>query len=360
MELRLVEISVEALYQGVPGWHRDNVLDFMRTQLARDASSFAGRYQRVLTEAFSDGPIQWSARGLEHENEGKVRFRRNLVTGSAPECCALLAALNIGVQTAIAGFRAAGLENGNCEKRTWTRRSDMTIEKARATLEDISRRCPSRPVSDLRRHYWYLMLNDRTWLREHFPSRIEVQIPSVSDDRLAIIGVLSTKNPTPSVRLLARTSPAGLRAAIRDKKWFDEQNIHARRTSAAVAAGVAEAFYTERAAALQNALDKVLSTEKRPTRIFASTLAPLVGLSAIQAADTVKSVTSLADAIAKANADKLRRQLLWAGKQVNRSGGRFSKKHLARIAGVPTAVVSDEIFAEVKSTYHPKLPVGGD
>lgn len=355
MELRLAAISVEALNQGVPGWNRDNVFDFMRTQLTRSASYSKGRYQSVLAEAFSEGQMQWSSGSLEHGDVGKVRFRRYLSAGSAPECCGLLAALDVNVQTAIAGFKEEGKESRKRQELPAVFKGDMTIEKSRSALKRASRLYPSRPISSSRRHYWYLMLNDQAWLWENFPRSLRVEFPSVAEDRLTIIELLSsTENPLGGIRLKARTSPAGYRATIRDKKWLDEQNLQARRTDVAVNAGIADSFLKERAAALHNALGKLLSSEERPVRIFASTLAPFVGLSPQQAADTVKRVKVLAHAIEEANADKLRRQLLWGGKQMKLSGARLSKKQLGRVAGVPTAHVSDEIFAEVNAVHYSK------
>lgn len=351
-ELRLIDISVRAVCRGVPGWHRDNVLRFMKSQLAESTPSTTGRYQSVLEEAFPAPTMKWSDCGEVPEDEPQLRLRRYLSQGSAPECCALLVALDVNFDVAIVGFIAAARDEEDCIYLPDTKSEVMTVANSRAALIRAHKLYPDRSIAAVRGHYWNLRLNDSIWLQEHFPRNRKAPIPTIFEDRSELIEILSSVPPSRNnAQTLARVSAAGLRATLRDKKWFDEQKTQTRQKNANKRADTYDFVLSKRAKALQVALDKILSSEERPIRIFASTLGALVGLSEIQAALTIKSVPELREALANANSDKLRRQLLWASRQLNLSGGRLSKKQLGRVAGVPTAAVSDEIFAEIKSLH---------
>jgi hypothetical protein len=104
-------------------------------------------------------------------------------------------------------------------------------------------------------------------------------------------------------------------------------------------------------AALEKALSQMLEEEQRPIRIFATTLGAMAGLSDSQAGDIIRAYAPLREGILQANEDKIRRQLLWAARQLHLEGGRLSKKQIGKRAGLPTAEVSDEVFREIRALY---------
>ena len=352
MELRLVEISAQALNQNVPDWSRTDVFNFISKQLAQVTSNKRGRFQGVLSKAFSKENMQWRSHNYDTDDECRIRFRKYPSASSAPECCGLLAALDIGVQAAIVGFREAKAQDENLGRQPAIRTGTMTIEKSRVAMIRASQLYPSRPVLAARRHFWYLMLNDREWLREHFPGSGKAGIPTIREDRRAFLMKLEqTGIPFGKANFSARQSAAGFRASFRDKNWFDQQNERGRIKSANVRTNVSVSVLMDRALSMENALEEILSSEDRPTRIYASTLCPLVGLTPIQARNTINSVSDLAEAITKANEGMRRRRMMWAAKQLRLSGGCFSKTQLRTIAGVPYPEISDEFLAELKSIY---------
>jgi hypothetical protein len=352
-ELRLINISVRALDQRPPSWQRNDVLSYLRVQLARGVSSPLGQYQRVLSEAFPARTKNLRADSDADREQVELRFRPYLSNASAPECCGLLAALDIDFDIAIAGFRALAMEIVHRVSRPKMQADTITVKNSRAEICRFHKLYPKRPISYFRRHYWYLRLYDSIWLQEQFFKIDNAPIPTIAEDRTQLEKILSSVNPLrPNTRLVARLSPAGLRATIRDGEWFSEQQTNSKCRMASEKIDANISILSKRANAMRIALEKILSSEERPIRVHASILGALVGLSISQAESVVRSSPVLREAIAVANADKIRRQILWAARQLTLSKGRLSKKQLGRVAGVPTAQVSDEIFAEVKALHY--------
>lgn len=356
-ELALIRVSVRALGQGVPNWHRGGVFNFLEAKLAQGQSLSLGQYQSVLEEAFPGTLVKPTDRASVDESNAQLRFRRFLKSGSAPECCALMIALDITYENALAGFMAnsvAEVSRESRESRLYPKNAAMTVEGARAAICRAQQLNSNGSISSNRRVYWFLQIYDPTWLLENFPRKRKPPLPTVTKDRLSLVELLAllVEKPLNEVIIKAKASSPGIRASFRDKKWFDEQTNGLRRHSAAKRSATNGAVLFARATSLQEALTRLLAAEDRPIRIFASTLGAQVGLSDTQAVYSVKSSPQLREAIAAANADKLRRQLLWAARQLSQAGGRFTKQQLGRVAGVPRASISDKILSEIKALHY--------
>lgn len=356
-ELRLISTSIRALHQAPPSWQRDDVLSFLQTQLAQGVSSPRGRYRRVLEKAFPEEAIQRSDCGKAGHEQIGLHFTRYLSMGSAPEFCALLAALDVDLDIAIAGFTAVGEERLNRLDLPKAKTGIMMVANVRLAICRAHKLYPERAISTFRRPYWYLRLYDAAWLHAQFPKILMAPIPTIDEDRVELKEILSSVDPSsPNVFFLARARNAGIRAKYRDEKWFDEQLAVSKQQMAVKRSVANNVLFLERAVSIHRALERTLSTEARPIRITASSLGALVGLSGRQVGSTLKSAPELREAIAAANADKLRRQLLWAAQQLINTGGRLTKKQLGIAAGVTSAKVSDQIFAEIKALHYCETP----
>lgn len=234
----------------------------------------------------------------------------------------------------------------------------MTVARARAAISKAQQLHPIGSISANGKLYWYLQIYDPQWLRDNFPRKRNPPLPTVVEDRLSLLELraLSCDIGLNKTIIRMKASSPGIRASFRDEKWFDEQTCGLRPTSAKKRSATSKAVLSERANLMQEALLKLLKTKDRPIRIFASTLGAQVGLSDTQAVYAVQSLRQLGEAIAVANADKLRRQLLWAGRQLSQAGGHFTKQQLGRVAGVPRARISNEILAEIKALHYRNVP----
>lgn len=355
-ELRLINISIRALEQSSPDWKRDDVLRYLRIQLAHGESSSRGKYQRVLSEAFPSRTEDLLDDSGASRQQVELRFRRYLSNAGAPECCGLLAALDIDFDIAISGFKVIATEALHQVRLTRAQAGSMTVEKSREALCLAHKRYPRRSISALRIHYWYLRLYDEIWLQEQFPGIDKGRVPTIAEDRAQLKKMLYSVNPSrQGSRRMPIVCVAAVRARIRDVEWLREQQVNWKRRMAAEKNRTDLSILSERANAMQIALEKILSSEERPVRVHIRVLGASIGLSVSQAQSVVRSSPKLRKAIEAANVDKLRRQILWAARQLSLSKGRLSKRQLGRVAGVPTAHVSDEIFAEVKALHYCKI-----
>ena len=348
VELRLIQTSVEALNQGIPRWHRDNVLDFIKTKLRCRGSSPWSGYKDTIEGAFAAVPTKWSNEPT-FDKEEKLRFRRYLVFGSAPECCAVLAALDIDIDTATAGFSAANVENAHRSLVPKAFIGVMTVEKSRLALIKQSNKIPARSPSAERKHYWFLVLNDLAWLRERFPLNNIPHVPSILEDREDIARTLvSTKGTQGKIWTAVRVSTAGTRAAFRDTEWFKNEHQISQQGRTVFKSEVKSAVIIERAATLQRVLDEAVQSLERPSHIYWSRLGARVGLTLRQVGEVLTLVPELTIAIKVANQGKVRRQVLWALKNFGPPADGWSKATLAKAAGISNMRVTDEIFAEAQ------------
>lgn len=352
-DLRLTSVSVCALEQTVPLWDRRHVLAHFQSLLAAGAQSSFGRYQAVLSKSFPSSKIRDQGARSITTPMPRIYLQGHLISASAPEFCALLVALDIDdFDEVIAGFRANFMKGLVFNPMARPVKDSMSVDNSRRFLLKAEKKYPSRPPSSHRRHYWYLRLNDPEWLLEQFPETSDEPVPSIASDRRALKEILLTPQIESSrLRLAAKNSTAGLRAQFRDQDWLRKQFGASRLANKREVGMLRKSVIAARVAAVENALKLVLEREERPARIFSSKLGGLAGLSQGQTAEVIRSHRPLREAIDKANKDKIRRQLLWAGSQLSLAGHRLSKKQIAKRAGLPNPSVSDEIYNEICSLH---------
>lgn len=354
-ELRLARISVQALNAGKPTWGMKHVFDYLKLQLNFGTSPMLGQYNRVIEEAFPTKERTTLSEAGINARPDELVLARYLNSGGAPEYYALLAALDIELASAIVGFTSNQNEETILLPLEQARSVSITVAKARIVMLRNIKLFPHKSINQSGRYYWYLRLYDSEWLRELLVrKRFNDVIPSIQADREDLLSILdSPSTGRGTVRLNATLTPAGIRATLRDKKWFSAQKASSTKKSRQERANVRNNLTLGRAHVLEVALRDVLASEDRPTRIFAPMLGKKAGLSPHQATTAIKSLPALREAIIAANDDKTRRQVLWAAKHLHAAGVRLSKKQLGKRAGVPTAHVSDAVMDEIRSIYLP-------
>lgn len=349
-ELKLVDISANTLSQALPTWDQRHVLRSLQSSLSDHRKSL-GRYKAVLIDTFALAEnTEWGLSSMPLGTEGdRIRFRSTLGLARAPECCGLLVALNIDLDSAIKNFAEHAEQNKVFVPMAppGPRIVLDDIETARKTVIRAHEKYPNRPISACKLHYWNLRLNDSDWLFDRFPNMIRTFIPSIDSDREELRSLLEGLQLGLLTAAKIKKGAAGQRAQIRDFAWLEEQRSRVRDDSTATTERLKKSVLQVRIAALENALSKILESEKRPARITSLKLASSCGLSQSQAGDAIRAHAPLRQLIQQANDDKERRQLIWAGRQLHLDGGRLSKKQIAKKAGLPTAFVSDEVHAEI-------------
>lgn len=353
-EIRLATLSFDALTVQKPSWGREHVFIYLKSQLEKGAASSRGRFEKILDEVFLTEHHLLERNGLNDAKQEKPKFRQNIHVAGAADYCALLAALDIDIATAVKGIRSIQMKNTSDLRAEKPRGGVMSIAQAREAMLNHIVSHPTQPISRLRLQYWYLRLNDSEWLRARRVNGQDFRdkVPSIAADREKIMEIFRSPPSRPgSVRMIARTSPSGIRAVFRDEKWFRRQCEIFRQESAMNRAHARDGFSQHGASELLSALRETLLSEDRPNRIFASTLAAKAGLRPSQAAVIIRTTPALRTAIIAANDDKLRRQVLWAAVHLHASGVRLSKKQLGKKAGVPTAHVSDAVMLEIRAKY---------
>lgn len=353
--LKLARLSVQSLNFVNPGWDRQQVRAHLRSLLRGATNSSFGQYRAVLAGTFH--VTRDSGQRLCTPVPGSMGYRLQLQghfsTTAAPDCCALLAALNIDFDSASQGFLQAipSLQEKNLPSVA-PESGTITPEFAR---EEMLRRVaayPHRPPSSHRRLYWYLRLRDFEWLKGQFPNTIADPIPTVNEDRSLIENILlDVSLPIRKRRETIMNLPSALRALVRDPSWLRERLDELTQESKIYAQKERNDKRIVREAALKDTLQKLLLNEGRPKRISANMLGSMVGLSHLQAAEVIRGSSQLRNALAIANGDKIRRQLLWAIKQLRAEARQLTLTAICARASLPMTtgvnVMVRELIAQI-------------
>jgi hypothetical protein len=255
-----------------------------------------------------------------------LRLHGEFSKAAAPECCALLAALNIEFNTAARCFVEMKPDKSPPKQGTSVSIESLTIEFVRREISARAANNPNdRPFGSLTL-YWYLMIHDPKWLDEHFPPKFHRPFPSVLEDRAKILRILENTflRPSERHRKLLKSIP-GLRARLRDQEWLGEQLDELLRDRISREQTQSENLRHCRVVSIEEALQRLVRDEQgRPRRINTATLTGVTCLSQIQIGNLIRSTPHLKDAISAANADRLRRVLLWAARQLHAEGHHLS------------------------------------
>lgn len=350
--VKLARYSMQVLNCDQPNWHGRHVRTHLRSILAPNDKSPKIAYDTTLINAFNltrsaNGMLSGSISKLS-QHGANMLLRSYLCKAQAPECCALLVALDVDIEDAVRGFENRTGDDNSDTRRPRLDSGAMNVGLARA---EIVRRVLAMPHKSVAAHpqlYWFLRIYDPDWLGQQFPRLRTTPLPSVADDRRHIERILRDKDLPAKRRFeLIRVGSIAIRARLRDRSWVrsqleelqDEERMHTQLTRSS-----ARADY---ATAMMNALQLLLRDEGRPTRIFFTMLAARVGLTHSQAAAVIRSHPPLRDAIATANKDKPRRQLLWAAQQLAADGVALSSKKIYRRASLPFSPKTNYMVREI-------------
>lgn len=350
--VKLARYSMQVLNCAQPNWHGRHVRTHLRSILSPNDQSPKIAYDTTLINAFNltrsaNGMLSGSISQL-NKHGANMLLRSYLSKAQAPECCALLVALDVDIEDAVRGFKNRAGDDNSYIKRPRLDSGAMNVGLART---EIARRVLATPHKSVAAHvrlYWFLRIYDADWLGKQFPQLRTNPLPSVNDDRRQIECILGDKNLPSKQRLeLIRVGSIGIRARLRDESWVrgqlkelqDEKRMRTQQRRSSARADCATA--------IMNALQLLLRDEGRPTRIFYTMLAAKVGLTHSQVTTVIQSHPSLRDAIAAANKDKPRRQLLWAAQQLAADGVALSSKKIYRRASLPFSPKTNNMVREI-------------
>ncbi|MCX4173720.1 MULTISPECIES: TniQ family protein [Paraburkholderia] len=222
IEYKLALVSRDALLARAPLCSRSQMRDFFRSRLQ------SRELARFIEDAYGQSALSRSLPDSIRDSDGWLwlPLSHHFSQLRAPDCCALLAAMDISLS--VAQRSAAVLDEVQREREDCGRpRTVPSVESARRAMLARTRNRPSERASADGLNYWVLRLLDADWLRRHFPQSRFTSVPSVQTDRKwiarsATAGISNDRTRTYHWRLIAQ-SVAGRRAAVRDCTWFESQ-----------------------------------------------------------------------------------------------------------------------------------------
>jgi uncharacterized protein YerC len=364
--LRLLQVSRDALTFGAPLWDPQSVRNYLADLLDRNDGTKRSNYLSVLSDAFGDSEqVQNSSFESGHvflerefllieHSDGcprliLTRFFSNI---RAPECCALLAAMDKSFDAASLEFRRSGVPSRILTRR---KREDLTITRARRDI------LAGKGGHIFRKSYWFLRFHDSKWFETTYPRKYR-GIPSIHLDRMKItLHIKDRLRPASYRRKLLLTHVASVRASLRDQRWYsdqlrvlDRQILDERKTAR-------DAIQASRVAALIEALEHTLREEKKPRHITIRQLASLAGMSHTQAEAAMRFDPLLRNSLDQTNNNKVGRQLVWAGQQLRSRGISPSYYQIYTFAGLPSnrvMALKKTVMAQLDDSPPPREKVG--
>jgi hypothetical protein len=313
---KLAIVSRDALQATEPLCSRSQMRNFIRSRIhSRDLVS-------ILEKAFGQAAV---LRDTPLPNRDRndllwLPLPPRFSQFRAPDCCALLAAMDLSfssAQRSAAIVEEAPREREDCG-RPRTVPSIKSAKKSMLERIDKGQRI-SASVDSL--NYWVLRLFDPDWLREHFPRSRLTTIPSVQVDRDFILDLAADptsykRSTTYHWRLVAQ-SVAGRRAVVRDASWFESQRrkyfgfdteslVRPRNKAEIPQLAKSVSAITRHVSALQSALQKTLNDAPHE-RITLAKLALTAGITLPMAIRSLRENPALAFEIRSARSRSRRR-----------------------------------------------------
>jgi hypothetical protein len=351
--------SYDALNCDVPQWNHAAVGTYLREKLVTPGTQQRSRYEEVIIKAFCESGFSRDSlddrgRPLSFSppwGEGTIRLRRGFSesTATAIECCALLAALNISFVQARSGFEAAAQSVlATVDKPT---KFDMPSNICEARTMFLAAQ-PSFASQGPRQYriYWMLQLYDREWMERH--TRRSPQIPSLEHDRAEILKVINDRKITPmQCRQKVTHQTPGIRASLRDPAWYSMQlaSIDSRILQRTNEFRQRERTKLEKA--IRSALERSLDGKQEPQLVTSGLLASFAGLGRSVVAKAIGKNRELRASIQRVNADRPRRQLLWAARQLMKTEQQITFTAILRRARLSATrqinALKSQIFKEL-------------
>jgi len=332
--LKLAQISVEALNVISCSWSRTDVRSFLREAIYAEHGT--RRIPRsIITDTF--GKVFWVAAPPEHTINLPVvmgrlpmlRLHYQLSETRAPECCALLTALDIPFSTAVDEFTSSRPAVPPQVRHSHPTSTSLSIEVARASLLDKvthgKRECTRCYV------YWYLRLKDPKWMESEFP--VKHRIPQKECDRQFVLRIATDADLSEPLRhAKISQSLAGIRASIRDYPWFSAQRERLSRDWKIRAERARQLQCQGFAARVGCAIDHILHQSCRPRRIGVNTLSSATGLARKTVMSALAATPTLRELLDRENSHTVERQLLWAVRELQNAGQNLTASNVLRRA----------------------------
>jgi hypothetical protein len=219
---RLAVLSRDALLMSTPLCSRSQLREFLRSRIRSSDLDY------LIDSVYGQFALSRSLPQtvLNYEDCLWLPLSSHFSQLRAPDCCALLAAMDIKLsfaQRSAAIMETMPRERDDCGRP----RIIPSVKNAREAMLGRSRNCPGERASADSLNYWVLRLHDAEWLHQHFPQTRFLPVPSPQFDRdwisrSATNGKTDDRTRTYRWRLIAQ-SVAGRRAAIRDCAWFEKK-----------------------------------------------------------------------------------------------------------------------------------------
>jgi hypothetical protein len=339
--MRLIQVSHDALTFGAPLWDRQSVRSYLMGLLDHNDESQRLDYVEVLSDAFGgreqsyNGPPDAEHIFLERDLllielaniAERLILKRYFSKLGAPECCALLAAMDKSFEDASLELQRPAAPPMPLKRRE---HEDLTILRARHNITVLK----GGPI--FRKSYWLLRFHDSKWFEDEYP-REYGRIPSMQSDRIKIAQLIGDRSrPAYYRRKLLLAQVTSFRAEQRDQPWFSNQLHVLNQQILEEKTKDRNDIQASRVATLYKVLERLLHEEKKPQRITTHQLATLAGLSHLQAKAAIKFDPLLKKRLDKANNCTNERRLVWAGLQLQSKGITPSYGQIYLLAGVPS------------------------
>ncbi len=333
----LAQFATQVLHYGTPSWTRDQALSLLRTTAAEGAKPgrFTGDAKSVLHEAYGDWDERQGLRILRVNSEIGVflRLRTTVACFRAPEFCALFTAMEWT-------FEQVGDAARSCDpllRHEGQPAAAISLERARMEFTRLHKAQPTSACSAMSLQcpqlYWLLRLRDAGWIHSIAGRSLGVPLPSVAEDRQAVMARFASKSPT--ARQFEKVGP-WIRAGLRDSEWRDGVVREVAAARKVRAAERRRQLRLEQENAVSRALFTALRNEKRPQRMHAGLLAPIAGLTMSRTQDVIAKCPRLLELIRRINERKTRRAVMWAAKDLLEEGSQLVPIAIIRHARLVT------------------------
>ena len=125
-----------------------------------------------------------------------------------------------------------------------------------------------------------------------------------------------------------------MRARMRDIKWYGDNRdkfISSRQSEARTQLASVRSSLAVKVA---EAISEILKNEIRPRKIIVQSLSSMVGISDFQVRHLIKSNLHPRTVFSAANADMVRRRLLWAARLIQSEGRRLYATEILNLSGL--------------------------
>ena len=158
-------------------------------------------------------------------------------------------------------------------------------------------------------------------------------MPTIDEDRVVIVHLTQSAKSIANRKTPLRARAEYIRAAIRDRAWFDQNTevMTGRREISAVESRAI--LLSTRANLISSVIAKSVNTLDRPARLNVFALSRSSGLSISQVEKVIAFHPGIQLEIDEANAGFIRRRLIWAGNQLVARGHLLTAAYLCTTAG---------------------------